>query len=92
MTLTNRKLLQDFKNRHPDAASHLDSWEADASEAHWAKPSDVKERYNSASILSDNCVIFNIRGNRYRLKVQISYKNQIILIKKVGTHDEYMTW
>jgi len=90
--LLNRGVLHDFKQRHPDACSQIDSWEAEAADASWTKPSDVKQRYGSASILKENNVIFNIKGNKYRLRVQISYKNQVIVVLKAGTHEEYMKW
>ena len=84
--------LEDFKQRHSDVGSQVDSWIAEAKEAQWQTTYDVKKRYPTASIINDNQVIFNLRGNRYRLKVQIDYKNKIILIKNVGTHQEYMRW
>lgn len=84
--------LEDFKRKHSDVCSHIDSWVAEAKEADWQTTHDVKRRYPKASIIKDNQVIFDLRGNRYRLKVQIDYKNKIILIKNVGTHQEYMKW
>ena len=84
--------LEDFKRKHSDVCSHIDSWVAEAKEADWQTTHDVKGRYPKASIIKDNQVIFDLRGNRYRLKVQIDYKNKIILIKNVGTHQEYMKW
>jgi mRNA interferase HigB len=84
--------LEDFKRQHADVGSQVDSWIAEAKEAHWQNPHDVTKLYPTASIIKDNQVIFNLRGNRYRLKVQIDYKNKIVLIKNVGTHQEYMRW
>lgn len=92
MQILNRGLLVDFKQIHADAQSHLDSWEAEAKKAEWSRPHDVKQRFPSASILAKNHVIFNIRGNKYRLWVQIAYNSKIIYIKKSGTHNEYMKW
>jgi mRNA interferase HigB len=92
MKILNRKLLVDFKKAHADTQSHLDTWEAVAKEAEWNRPHDVKQKYPSASILAKNHVIFNIRGNRYRLWVQIAYNSGVIFIKNIGTHDEYMKW
>lgn len=92
MKIVNRKILVDFKQRHADASSQVDSWEAEAGEAEWSSPQDIKRRYATASFLANNHIVFNIRGNRYRLWVQLSYKNQVIFIMKAGTHDEYMKW
>jgi len=92
MKIIGRKTLEDFKHKHNDVCSQVDSWTAEAKAASWDKPSDIKQRYNSASFLADNHVVFNLKGNKYRLKVQINYKNQIILIKNIGTHNDYMNW
>ena len=92
MKIVNRKILVDFKQRHADAISQVNSWEAEAGEAVWSSPQDIKKRYAAASFLANNHVVFNIRGNKYRLLVQLSYNNKIIFIMKAGTHDEYMKW
>jgi mRNA interferase HigB len=90
--LINRGILHDFKQRHPDASSQVEAWEAEASDANWNMPSDIKKRYGAASFLKDSNVVFNIKGNKYRLRVRVSYKNQIVFILKAGTHTEYMAW
>jgi len=92
MKLHGKQILQDLKERHPDAKSHVDSWEAEVEDAQWKTPIDLKQKFPKASILKDNHVIFDIYWNRYRLLVQISYKNCIALIKKAGTHKEYDKW
>lgn len=55
----------------------------------WLKPADVIKDYPGTRILSDNRVVFNIKGNKYRLIVKINYKYQIMWIRFVGTHEEY---
>lgn len=92
MKLLGKQILHDFKERHPDAKSHIDSWEAEVEEAQWKTPIDLKRDFQKASILKDNHVIFDILGNRYRLLVQITYKNGVVLTKKAGTHKEYDKW
>jgi mRNA interferase HigB len=52
-------------------------------------PQDIKNRYRSADFLADNRVIFNIKGNHYRLVVRVKYQNGIAVIEWVGTHSEY---
>jgi len=55
-----------------------------------AKPAqDIKNRYNAADFLADNRVIFNIKGNHYRLVIKVRYQNEIVVIEWVGTHAEY---
>ncbi len=92
MKIAGKKALYDFKKDHPDAIPQIDAWEAEVSEAKWSTPLLIKKRYSSASFLSNNQVVFNMKGNKYRLLVQVDYKNEIVLIKKVGTHEEYMKW
>jgi mRNA interferase HigB len=92
MKILGRNILSAFKAAHPDASSQIDSWEAEVQAASWEKPADIKARYSSASFLPDNNVVFNIKGNKYRLLVQITYKSKIVLVKRAGTHQEYMKW
>ena len=92
MRVVGRELLEDFKKRHADAGSQVDAWLAEAREASWKTPHDVKERYASASVLKGGVVVFNIRGNRYRLAVRIAYQVQVIRIMAIGTHKEYDAW
>ena len=71
------------------AKAHLDSWYAEVSKAQWKSSADLKSQYSSASIISAERVVFNIKGNEYRLVVAINYYFQIVLIKWLGTHKEY---
>ncbi len=59
------------------------------SKAAWEGPKEIKLEYPSASFLADNRVVFNIKGNHYRLIVRINYDYQMIWIRFVGTHAEY---
>lgn len=81
--------LDDFKRKHADARGPLDAWRSDAERSWWAGPQDIKSRYPSASFLADHKVIFNIKGNAYRLVIKAKYQNSLILIEWVGTHAEY---
>lgn len=92
MKLIGKKLLQEFKEKHADARSQIESWEAEAEEAQWNTPHDLKSRYPKASIIKDQQVVFDICRNKYRLLTQVNYKNNIVLIKKIGTHKEYDNW
>ncbi len=84
--------MQEFKEKHADARSQIESWEAEAEEAQWNTPHDLKSRYPKASIIKDQQVVFDICRNKYRLLTQVNYKNNIVLIKKIGTHKEYDNW
>ena len=92
MKVIGREELFLFKKKHSDARSQIDSWEAEVDNAEWENTQDIKQRYAQASFLAKNNVVFNIKGNRYRLLVQVNYKNKIVLVKKVGTHEEYSKW
>ena len=69
--------------------AHLDSWYEAAAQAQWKNSAEVKAQYASASILNAERVVFNIKGNDYRLIVAIDYHYKILLIKWRGTHKEY---
>lgn len=84
--------MYNFIEKHAEARSQIESWEAEVDGAQWDTPHDLKRRYPKASILNGQHVIFNICRNKYRLWVQVSYKNRIVVIKKVGTHKEYEKW
>ncbi len=92
MRLLGKPTLHDFKEKHADAQQQIDSWEKEVEEAEWETPNELKCRYPKASILKDRHIVFDLCKNKYRLLVQINYKNQIILIKKIGTHKEYDKW
>ncbi len=92
MKLVGLNLLQDFQDSHVEVQSQLSAWISEVEDAQWRSPQEVKDRYATASILDNNRVIFNIKGNRYRLLVQISYKLQIIKVQRIGTHAEYSKW
>lgn len=92
MRLVGLLLLEEFARRHGDVGSQIDAWVREAEDAEWRSPSEIKARYPSASFLSDNRVIFNLKGNAYRLEVKVSYELQVVLIKRIGTHAEYSKW
>ena len=81
--------LRVFWERHPDAEQPLKAWYEEATSAVWTQPAEIKAQYRSASVLKNRRVVFNIKGNHYRLLVAIAYKLQIVYVKFVGTHQEY---
>jgi mRNA interferase HigB len=81
--------LRVFWAHHPDAEQPLKAWFEEATNAAWTQPADIKAQYRSASVLKNRRVVFNIKGNDYRLIVAIAYKLQIVYIKFVGTHRDY---
>jgi mRNA interferase HigB len=81
--------LRAFWERHPDAEQPLKAWYEEATHAVWSQPADIKAQYRSASVLKNRRMVFNIKGNDYRLIVAIAYRLQIVYVKFVGTHEEY---
>ena len=81
--------LRAFWHQHPDAEQPLKAWFEEASKASWTQPSDIKAQYRSASILKNRRVVFNIKGNEYRLIVAIAYRLEIVYVKFIGTHRQY---
>ncbi|HUU81572.1 MAG TPA: type II toxin-antitoxin system HigB family toxin [Acidobacteriota bacterium] len=89
MKVISRKVIVDYVKKHADVRQALLSWYSEARSSVWKTPQDIKERYSSARFIGDNTVIFNIKGNKYRLVAKIAYKTKTVLIKWVGTHAEY---
>jgi mRNA interferase HigB len=83
------KALREFWRGHPDAEQPLRAWHDEASKANWTQPADIKAQYRNASILKNRRVVFNIKGNDFRLVVALAYKTQIAFVKFIGTHAQY---
>ncbi len=89
MRIISKRPLREFWERYADAEGPLLGWYREVEKEEWATPVDVKAKYPSASIIGDNRVIFNIRGNTYRVVVKINYPGRIVYVRFVGTHAEY---
>jgi mRNA interferase HigB len=83
------KTLRLFWQEHPDSAEALKAWVAEAEASDWQGPEDVKRRYGSADVLAGNRIVFNIKGNRYRLVVKIHYNTGFVFVRFIGTHQGY---
>ncbi len=89
MKLVGLPILEDAKQKHPVLRGPLDSWRLEVEHGGWRGPSDVRRRFPSASFLTDNRIVFNIKGNSYRLAVQVSYSVGLVRVVWCGTHSEY---
>lgn len=89
MRIIARKTVQTFWDTHPDAEQPLRAWFAKASQANWRTPGDIKNDYRNASFIANNRVVFNIKGNDYRLVVAIKYEYNVVYIRFIGTHQAY---
>lgn len=84
-----KKILREFWQNHSDCEQQLKSWFKEVSIADWKNSNEIKTEYPSASILNDQRMVFNIKGNHYRLVVKVNYDYQMIWIRFIGTHAEY---
>ena len=89
MRVFTRRTLREFWERHPDARKPLLDWCQVVERADWNAPDRVKSTFASASILRGDRVVFNIKGNTYRLIAAIDYQYGIVYIRFVGTHQRY---
>lgn len=81
--------LREFWKAHSKAKLPLCNWYAEASRADWSTPAAIKAAHRNASFLSNNRVVFNIKGNDYRLVVAVHYNRRMMFVRFVGTHAEY---
>ncbi len=85
------KTLREFWKNHEfaDSETSLRSWYHDAKSSNWKNLNELKQQYKNASIVGEGGVVFNIKGNTYRLVVSIDYEFQVIFIRFIGTHKQY---
>ncbi len=89
MKVLGKPIIEKFGRKHANARGALTAWVEDVELATWKTPHDIKRRYSSASFLSDNVVIFNIRGNQFRLEIRVTHVAGIVRILEVNTHADY---
>jgi len=85
------KTLREFFERpeYTDSETSLRAWYHDAKVAEWKSSNDLKQQYKNASIVGDGRIVFNIKGNSYRLVVLIDYEFQVMFVRFIGTHNQY---
>ncbi len=83
-----KSTLREYWVKHADSEQYLKTWYDTVKSAKWSSPNDVNQTYLSASILKNGRVVFNIKGNSYRLIVKFNYEKQWACIRFIGTHDE----
>lgn len=95
MRIIARRTLREFveaRRRYKDHAAlkaALDAWFDEVRKVRWSSAADIKRSYATASIISADRVVFNIKGNDYRLVVAIDFEKSIVWIKWIGTHRDY---
>ena len=81
--------LKSFWEIYPDSEQPFLAWIDEARKADWKTPADIKAHFATASILKSRRVVFNIKGNDFRLVVAVAYRFGAVYIKFVGTHKQY---
>lgn len=89
MRVIAKKVLREFWAKHSDCEQQLKAWYREAEKSVWKNTNEIKKEYPTASILGVNRVVFNIKGNNYRLIVKINFQYQMMWIRFVGTHKDY---
>lgn len=85
------RTLREFfeKSEYSDSEVSLRAWYHDVKSANWKSSNELKDQYRNASIVGNGRVVFNIKGNDYRLVVAIDYELQVIFVRFIGTHEQY---
>ena len=89
MNVITRRTILYYIDKYPLAANSLKIWYDELSKANFDNFNDLKNTYGNASIVANNRVIFNIKGNSFRLVVSINFKKQALYVIWFGTHAEY---
>jgi mRNA interferase HigB len=84
-----KSTLRAFWEKYPDSKQYLKTWYDTAMRSEWKNPQDVKDAYANASILKDGRIVFNIKGNTYRLVVKCNYEKQWMFDRFIGIHSDY---
>ncbi len=95
MRIIARRTLREFvaslarKKDHLAVKAAVDAWFYEVKKARWRSSADVKRRYATASIITAERIVFNLKGNAYRLVVAVDFEKSIVWIKWIGTHKDY---
>jgi mRNA interferase HigB len=89
MRIVGRETLDRFCSKHADARKWVANWLSEVESCTWTSPQSIKDRYVTASFLEGKTVIFNVKGNDYRMEVVVAYRTGIVIVKWIGTHREY---
>lgn len=84
-----KSTLREYWEKHPETEQYLKTWYDTAMNSDWKTPNDVKQTFATASILKENRIVFNIKGNSYRLIAKFNFQKQWIFIRFIGTHKAY---
>ena len=89
MRIIAKRALRTFWTKHPDSETPLKLWFKNVANANWQSLNDLKTDYSTADYVGNGRVVFNIKGNHYRLIVKVEFEFRVVFIKFVGTHSAY---
>lgn len=89
MRVVGREKLARFCSAHPEARNWIARWLGEAEAATWENPQVIRDRFPAASFLAENQVIFNVKGNSFRLEVVVAYRTGTVQVVWAGTHAQY---
>lgn len=81
--------LREFWEKYPESEQYLKTWFDTVKNSDWKSPTKVRQTYANASILKENRIVFNIKGNSFRLVAKLNFEKQWVFIRFIGTHEEY---
>ncbi|MFK7971010.1 MAG: type II toxin-antitoxin system HigB family toxin [Bacteroidia bacterium] len=84
-----KRTLRTFWEKNPQSEQALKTWYHIVKNADWTNSNEVKKVFLSASIVGDNRIVFNIKGNHFRLVVKFNFERKWVFIRFVGTHKDY---
>jgi mRNA interferase HigB len=84
-----KKTVDGYCTSYKEASTQLQAWYYEVKNAQWNNPLEVKAKYRTASIIGGTRVVFNIKGNKYRLVTKVNYQMKVVFILFFGTHKEY---
>jgi mRNA interferase HigB len=84
-----KSTLRSYWEKHPDSEQYLKTWYDTVMSSDWKYPNQVKGTFVNAIVLKNNRIVFNIKGNTFRLIAKFNFEKQWVFIKFIGTHAEY---
>lgn len=84
-----KSTLREFWEKYPESEQYLKTWFDTVKSSNWKSPNDVKQTYANASIMKDSRIVFNIKGNSFRLVAKFNFEKQWVFIRFIGTHEQY---
>ncbi len=89
MRIIAKRTLKKFWEKHPDSENALKIWYQTVSRSVWRNVAEMKKQYGTADLVGNERVVFDIKGNKYRLIAKVDFEYQLVFIRFVGSHSEY---